>query len=279
MPVTRRPWFELHDQPWFPAFLRDLVTQALEAVWNDLNTYRPIAPLLRQALHQSAATRIVDLCSGGGGPWLSLYPEIAPAAPPATSSAASPQIPTGTPSLHVLLTDLYPSRRLLRQPLPPALAARPEPVDATCLPPDLTGFRTLFSAFHHFGPAAAQAMLADAFRRREGIAIFEGARRSPLTLALVAGVPLVALKCAALARPFRWRRFLFTWLLPVVPAILYIDGVLSCLRSYSLGDLRELTRPLAAPDYQWHIGDAPGPRIPIRYLIGTPTGRRENPQP
>lgn len=256
--IRRQPWFELHDQPWFPAFLRDLVTEALEAVWSDTRAYRSIAPLLRQAVEQAGAEQIVDLCSGGGGPWLSLYDSVAAGRP-----------------IRVLLTDLYPNQRLFREPLPPGMTPRPEPVDATCLPPGLRGFRTLFSAFHHFGPAAAQAMLTDAFQRREGIAIFEGARRSPLTLAMVAGVPLVALKCAATATPARWRRILWTWVLPVVPAMLYVDGILSCLRSYSLEDLRELTRPLSAPDYQWQIGDAPGGRVPVRYLIGVPAREPE----
>lgn len=257
MRVRRQSWFEIHDQAWFPGFLRDLVTEALEAVWNDTRAYQPVAGLLRQAVERSGAEQIVDLCSGGGGPWPGLY-----------ADAAQGRL--------VVLTDLYPNQRLLREKLPEGMTARADPVDACCVPADLRGFRTLFSSFHHFGPQRAEAMLADAFRRREGIAIFEGARRSPLTLALVAGVPLVALKCATLARPVRWRRILWTWAIPVVPALLFIDGILSCLRSYSLDDLRELTRPLSAPDYRWEMGDAPGRRIPIRYLIGVPEKSRRN---
>jgi hypothetical protein len=52
--------------------------------------------------------------------------------------------------------------------------------------------------------------------------------------------------------------------------VLWIDGVLSCLRSYSLADLRELTAGLSAPDYAWQIGDESGGRVPIRYLMGGP---------
>ncbi|HTV16571.1 MAG TPA: hypothetical protein VME68_17760, partial [Acidobacteriaceae bacterium] len=62
----------------------------------------------------------------------------------------------------------------------------------------------------------------------------------------------------------------WTWIVPVVPSVLLIDGILSCLRSYSLDDLRELTAGLSAPDYAWQVGDERGCRVPIRYLIGTP---------
>ena len=256
--MQRQPWFEIHDQPWFPAFLRDQVTEALEAVWNANRTYAPVAPLLRDAIRQSGADRVVDLCSGGGGPWFTLYPQIA-------AELASPR------PLRVSLTDLYPSRKLLaRAGALPNIAALAEPVDARCVPAALHGFRTIFSSFHHFDPAAASAILADAFHRREGIAVFEGARCSPSTLAAVIGVPLLALRAAAAARPLSGPRLFFTFLVPVVPAVLWIDGLLSCLRSYSLRDLRDLTQDLRAPDYQWTIGEVRRGIVVIRYLIGVP---------
>jgi len=251
--VRRQRWFEIHDQPWFPAFLRDLTTEALEAVWNENHMYRPIAGKLREAVARSGADQIVDLCSGGGGPWLGLFDDVADGR-----------------CLRVVLTDFYPNARLLRERLPEGLAAKPEPVDARCVPDSLRGFRTIFSAFHHFDPRAARAMLEDAFRRREGIGVFEGARRSWLTLALVAGVPVLALRSAARARPVRWQKIAWTWLIPVVPAVLWLDGILSCLRSYSMQDLRELTEGLTSPDYRWETGEAEGGRVPIRYLIGVP---------
>ena len=119
-------------------------------------------------------------------------------------------------------------------------------------------------------PDAARAMLADAFQRREGIAVFEGARRDAWTLIAVTAMPFLGLRAAARARPFRWDRFVWTFVLPVVPATLWVDGLLSCLRSYSLQDLGELTAGLSAPDYMWQIGDQRGGRVPIRYLVGSP---------
>jgi hypothetical protein len=113
-------------------------------------------------------------------------------------------------------------------------------------------------------------MLADAFRRREGIAVFEAARRTPWTMLCVAGVAALALRTAAMQRPVRPARLVFTFLLPVIPVTLWVDGLLSCLRSYSLEDMRELTAGLTAPDYAWDLGEEHGGTVPIRYLIGTP---------
>lgn len=257
--MRRQRWFEVHDSRWFPGYLRDLVTEALEAVWNANHTYRPIAARLREAIERSGAESIVDLCSGGGGPWLGLYDDIAQGRP-----------------LSVLLTDLYPNERLLSstrrngQEVRAGISACPEPVDARCVPDNLRGFRTIFSSFHHFDPEAARAMLTDAFRRREGIGVFEAARRVPSTMLSVAGVGLLSLRVAITQRPIRPARLVFTFLLPVIPVTLWIDGLLSCLRSYSLEDMRELTTGLTAPDYTWELGEEHGGMVPIRYLIGTP---------
>lgn len=254
--MRRQSWFEFHDQPWFPSFLRDLVTEALEGVWNTHRTYRPIVHRLRDAVERSGSTRIIDLCSGGGGPWPALYSDV-----------------SRDGRLKVCLTDRYPNTRTVA-PLTSridGLSMRLEPVDAQRVPPELTGFRTIFSSFHHFDPPQARAILADAFHRREGIAVLEAAQRSPLTIAAVTGVPLLAIRNALLARPRRFRRLFWSCIVPVVPLILWIDGVLSCLRSYSQDDMRELTRGLTAPDYQWQIGEERSGLVTIAYLIGTPT--------
>jgi hypothetical protein len=250
--MRRRRWFEIHDQPWFPAFLRDLVTEALETLWNQNRTYYPIAARLREAVRRSGSDHIVDLCSGGGGPWLGLYPEVADGG-----------------ALTVCLTDFYPNARLNGR-AGNGMQSWPEPVDARHVPAELCGFRTIFSAFHHFDPEAARAMLADAFQRREGIGVFEGARYEAWTLVALTAVPFLAFRAALMTRPFRWDRFFWSCVIPIVPAVLWIDGVLSCLRSYSLADLRELTAGLSAPDYAWQIGDESGGRVPIRYLMGGP---------
>jgi hypothetical protein len=251
--MRRQRWFEIHDQPWFPAYFRDLTTEALEAIWNENRTYAPIAGRLREAVRRSGSHRIIDLCSGGGGPWAGLYDEVAAGEP-----------------ITLCLTDFYPNARMLCRTATGAVTVWTKSVDARHVPTELHGFRTIFSSFHHFDPEAARAMLADAFEQREGIGVFEGARRSAWTMLAVTAVPFLGFRAALTARPFRWDRFLWSCLVPVVPAVLWIDGLLSCLRSYSLEDLQELTAGLSASDYTWQIGDEGGGRVPIRYLVGVP---------
>lgn len=257
--MRRQRWFEIHDQPWFPKFLRDRVTEALEMMWASNRTYHPIAGRLRAALERTGAERVVDLCSGGGGPWLALYDEVAAGR-----------------GIEVTLTDLYPNELAAVAGAPGGAGGRgwlrvwAEPVDARRVPVELGEFRTMFSSFHHFDPEAARAMLTDAFERRQGIAVFEAARPQWRTVLAVTAVPFLAFVNAVRARPARAKRIFWSCVVPVVPAILWIDGVLSCLRSYSLEDMRELTEGLWAADYGWEIGLERGGPVAIQLLIGAP---------
>ena len=67
---------EIEDQSWCPRPVRDAATDYLEFMIRLGNAYAPVAPLLREALRRTGARRIVDLCSGGGGPWPRLLPEL-----------------------------------------------------------------------------------------------------------------------------------------------------------------------------------------------------------
>ncbi|MBV8438265.1 MAG: hypothetical protein JOY95_12205 [Silvibacterium sp.] len=256
--MQRKAWFELHDHRLYPGFLRDLVTDALQEIWNAKQIYSPIARRLRRAVAESGAKRVVDLCSGGGGPWLCFCCEFHG---------------DGVTDPAVLLTDKYPSRgpiRTVESRTLSRLSFHPCPVDAIDIPSDLTGFRTMFSTFHHFGPSQARAILKSAFEQRQGIGIFEAAKCDSRTLAAVIAVPLLALRLAPRIRPFRWSRIFWTYCVPVIPLTLWLDGLLSCLRSYSLADLRELTSGLVSEAYRWDIGEEHGGPVAITYLVGYP---------
>jgi hypothetical protein len=257
--MQRRGWFEIHDHRLFPRFLRDLVTDALEAMWNTQDTYAPIVPRLRQALAAAGTNRVVDLCSGGGGPWLKLSRDFS------SGGVQPPQ---------VCLTDIYPNRRAFeRLRTEAAVDYCAEPVNAMRIPRELEGFRTIFSSFHHFAPEEARAMLKDAFDARQGIAVFEGATRELRTVMAVFLLPVLALLLAPRIRPFCWSRLFYTYLVPVIPFTLWMDGLLSCLRSYSQSDFQELVSDMAAKDYRWEVGIERGRWVAVAYLIGHPMRR------
>ena len=130
----------------------------------------------------------------------------------------------------------------------------------------------MFSAFHHFRPDAARAILRDAFEHGRTICVFESGSGTPLGMAAMWGVPFAVLALMPLARPLRCSHLLFTYVVPVLPLLVLWDGMVSMLRIYSPEQMRQLTADLQAPDYPWEIGHIKVRGIPDRlpYLIGCP---------
>lgn len=258
--MRRIHFFEIGDQPWCPETVRDAITDYLLHAQQVFQPYLAIVPLLQAALARAGTRQIVDLCSGAGGSWPHLLPALTAAGVPVS----------------VRFTDKFVNRSALNHlcaTQPEQLSCQSGPVDATAVPASLAGFRTLFSSFHHFRPAAASAILADAVRHGQGIGIFELTQRSPRSLGRsVAVLPLV-LWWAPQLRPFRWPRLLLTWLVPIMAPIVMFESIVSSLRSYTPAELSQLART-ADPDqrYSWETGEvaASGSAVPVTYLVGTP---------
>lgn len=256
--MRRTELFEIHDHRWFPAFLRYLVTDALEALWNFGDSYKPILPLLRKALASAGTTEILDLCSGSGGPWFRLVQDF----------EDEEHFPVS-----VCLTDKYPNQEAFERALSNSnfrIGFDSRPVQATEVPPDLRGFRTMFSSFHHFRATEARKVLANAVEHGRGIAIFETARREPRIMLAICIIPILILFLTPRIRPFRWSRVLWTYVFPVVPFVLWFDGWMSCLRSYSHKELNDLVRSLPEESYRWEVGTQSDGFLPVTYLIGHP---------
>src|SRR5216684_2184124 len=96
--MSRIHFIEIHEQPWFPSSIRDEITDALQFGLNLLHAYGPIVPVLQRLLDSNGNGSVVDLCSGGGGPWFDLACRV----------QARPQIGT-TSGLQIWLTDKYPN--------------------------------------------------------------------------------------------------------------------------------------------------------------------------
>jgi hypothetical protein len=258
--MNRLHLIEIEDQDWCPRPVRDGVTDYLQFALATTKPYAAIIPLLADALRRTGTGHVLDLCSGAAGPWLWLHPALAE---------------MGV-SVSVCLTDKHPNTEGIvraNHSANHAISYRPQPVDATQVPGDLPGFRTMFTAFHHFRPEQARAVLADAVRRRQGIGIFEAIQRRPLALLLMLLVPFMVLGVTPFIRPFRWSRLFWTYVLPLVPLVTLCDGLVSCLRTYSVPELHDLTTSLGTNDYQWTIGAMKSKMtpIPVTYLLGVPT--------
>jgi hypothetical protein len=256
-------FFEFHDQKWFPKHLRDGVTDALQFILSLGGIYRPIVPLLNEAVEAAGAERIVDLCSGGGGPWLWLYRLM----------RVSDGRNISARSMEVCLTDKYPNIVAFenaQRKTGGQITFYPGFVDAASLPRELAGFRTIFTSFHHFTPDEAVAILQNAADDGQGIGVFEAAKRDPLTILLTLLMPLAGFLTAPFARPFRISRMFWTYIIPVIPLVLFFDGVVSCLRAYSQKELSLLAAQVKAENYVWQIGEQSGCLAPVTFLIGFP---------
>jgi len=256
--MGRKHLVELHELPWFPAVWRDLLTDFLSFHASVFKPYACVAPLLAEALKGGGATRIIDLCSGAGRPLLSLVPSLRR---------------LGLHDLRVTLTDKYPNMEARKSIGQTGVVTYLEiSIDAIDVPSDLKGFRTLFTSFHHFRPEVARTVLADAVSKNEGIGIFEYTERNWLIWTLpTLLIPLFVWLCTPFFRPFRWRRLLWTYLIPVVPIVAMWDGFVSNLRTYSVEELRDLVRQTGGQGYEWKIGRVRSLGLSrVTYAIGRP---------
>ena len=248
----RRHLFEWMDQPWLPGILRDAMRRYLSVAYRATPLPEQWARALAALLDETGEVALVDLGSGADGPVGLVLDSL-------VALGQTPQ---------VTLTDLYP----VDGPSDPTGRRRywPTPVDARAVPPSLQGVRTLFAVFHHFAPADARTVLRDAFEQRQSICVFEGTSRTPVAIASSLLIPLLVLVMMPAVRPRSALVLCFTYLVPVLPLLIFWDGLVSHLRTYTAEELRELTSGLDAPDYHWSTGylSAPGIPIVVPYLTG-----------
>ena len=178
----------------------------------------------------------------------------------------------------VTLTDLYPNLSAvdqLEKTYRGRVVYRTEPTSVFDVPQQLTGFRTMFTALHHFRPSDARNILADAVGKQVGFGAFEAQERTLRSMLLVT---LFVLSASLLFTPivgrFTFWRFLLTYIIPLAPFFFWWDGMVSCLRTYGPAELRELTKNLQPDGYRWEAGRVEAQcrlgRYRVTYLIGLP---------
>jgi hypothetical protein len=263
--MRRVQWFEFEDFDAVPAAVRDGGTDLLDLGFDRLGFYDGVAPKLVELLARTGASRVVDLCSGGGGGTLQMRRCVRGAGIGA----------------EFVLSDLHPNEAGVARVSAlgdPATRYRAEPVDAMTGGGELDGVRTMSGALHHFPPDAVRALVAGIVARRAPLAFFDVAaspavRKLPLALApLAMGVNMAALFVATLlatpfVRPFRLSRIALTYGVPAIPALVAWDGTVSALRAYTPEELLALAREApGAEGYDWDAGVA-GSAL---YLTGAP---------
>ena len=254
--MARIHLFEFEDLKWFPSFLRNYGTDFLQFLAYKTKMYQPIIPVIQKGIGESDSNQIVDLGSGGGGGLIWLNQELTKT----------------NPDLKIVLTDYYPNVDAFEYTKEQAdnFEYIKESVDARDVPVELTGLRTMFLSLHHFKPDDAKLILQNAVDSKNSIAIFEAQERSVLSFIAMFFSPLTVLFTTPFIRPFKLKRILFTYIIPIVPLFVWWDGMVSSLRTYSVKEMQQLVDGLENKDsFDWEIKRIKsGPGV-ILYLMGT----------
>ncbi|GFZ42620.1 hypothetical protein JCM24511_00337 [Saitozyma sp. JCM 24511] len=248
-----RPWlFEFHDQTWFSPELRQHIQNLLAFLWTHrILPFQTKAPYVRatavlervieeieeedRMYHEDKPLRIVDCCSGAGGP----MPAVERTLNARRQARSLPPVP-------VLLSDLHPhttawARHASASPSG-SLSFVADPVDALRAPQAIRAkrhLRTFCLSFHHFGESGARAILQDAMESAEGICIFELQALDFATFCMM----LCLFPLTYLVTPFVQPSalvLLLTYGLPVLPAIFVFDGLVSAYRTRTPDHLSHL---------------------------------------
>lgn len=241
--LPRVQLFEFNDAPWAPAALRETLVEALSRTLRWGRMLDGLVSPLARCLDAAGTEKILDLCSGAGGP---------------ADVLCEAMVARGHRDVSFLMSDLFPAVTQW-EPLcskNPRLSFVPEPVDATRIPPELADgrVRVIINALHHFPPPIAREVLRGACEGAPAVFIAEGLVRNPLSFAAMGPMGLLALMATpALARDRKLARAALTWLSPVALGASIWDGTVSSLRTYRPEELREMTADLKG--WTWTAGE------------------------
>jgi hypothetical protein len=253
--------FEFEDYGWFPNWIRQCMTRLIVVIHKILGSEDELAALLARALTYTESTRIIDLCTGSGGP----MPEVLHIL----------KTKHGFDHVELTLTDLYPNLEMAKRINSEANADIhyvTKPVDATNIDPALHGVRTMICSLHHMRPEIAHHILKDARQKMQPICVFEISDNSyPTWLWWLALLPnfIMAFFITPFIKPLTWQQLVFTYLIPIIPLFFAWDGAVSNARTYTLQDMDKLLEGLSGITYTWEKGIIKG-RSKKLYLLGLP---------
>ncbi|RKE92277.1 hypothetical protein [Ichthyenterobacterium magnum] len=135
------------------------------------------------------------------------------------------------------------------------------------------GLYTCINSFHQLNQEEAKQVLTQIAISQNPVVILEGNNDSLWQIVgMTFFVPLSVLIMSPFVKPFRWSRILFTYLIPILPFVIMIDGCIALLKLYNPKDLEELTSDIIIGNYKWEFGKKDNGRGgKIMYLIGHKT--------
>jgi hypothetical protein len=216
-----RPFlFEWIDVPWLPDSLRRSLHDIL-----DITLAHPLrgyySGVIREIRNRLDREQITLVCEMGAG-----RAPIAERLAPAVSSGSN---------LRIQISDLYPDReqfRALQNQYPHIVQAITDPVALKNPPAVQPGLLLVLSGcFHHLSPEVRAVLLKKLARYHVLVSEPIGWHVKSLILDFLILLP--ALASPLVNRPGRMRRMFWTWVLPLAPAMMLWDSVVSSVRCWT----------------------------------------------
>jgi hypothetical protein len=223
--------------------LRSTLVEALSRAIRWVGLLDGVIDPLARCLREAGTSKVLDLCSGAGGP----------------ASVLSAAMAERGHDVHFLMSDLFPAVtewEALVASNPSRLGFVPEAVDVTAIPGAVGEgrVRVCINALHHFPPPLARELLLGMCREAPGVFIAEGLVRNPLSFAAMAPVGLAALMATPLlSKDHRLARAALTWLSPIAVGVSAWDGTVSSMRTHLPEELREMVSGLEG--WTWTSGE------------------------
>lgn len=238
---------------------------ALTLFWTlKLPIIQPTSPseLVAETIQRVLGKRIsdytfVDFCAGAGGPtpFIEEYLNARLGVSQVSKANVDSNGSEGPQPVKFVLTDIAPHieawEEAKKGSSTNSLFYIDVPVDASNAPQDLLAplrtemqsrkvFRLFFLAFHHFDDPLAMKILENSIQTADGFGIFELQHRT-LSSFLVCTLTFPLL---LLVSPFYfWAspgHLFFTYVIPIIPLVVTLDGYVSSLRTRSADEIRAI---------------------------------------
>jgi len=148
-------------------------------------------------------------------------------------------------------------------------------IEIVSIPPnklntEKNGLYLFVNCFHQLSAEEAKSNLKKIAESGNPIVVVEGNNDSLWQIiGMTIFVPLTVLLTAPFVKPFRVSRIIFTYLIPILPFAIVVDGCLALMKLYNPDDLKELTSNFNIPNYEWKMGKKDNGRGgKIIYLTG-----------
>lgn len=233
---------ELEDNKWFPEVFRRHQMDFLSMLATKFKLYLAVTDDVNALLEKDTSNQGTDVCSGSGGPVLSLLHNH-----------------------NTLLTDLYPPKERIK--FPDHITYYPQPIDITKELPPGEGLITMFNSIHHFSQEEQENILKKIGDSERPFLAAEILQPRLLTLVKVILTTTIGhWILVPLMKPFSFTRIFFTYLIPIHTITILIDGIISVFISKNKKYYMALVSRASTNKYSFIFKEVKGTFGPL-YLI------------